>query len=228
MKTNLFSGRQLKTRNSSTPAVSPEKSQSKTSSKAKGQKDKFERTGSSRMQELSQGSSGKRTDDPKGALVGRALGQVLGEPITPNRMAHFEAQRPEISKLPGCGKAVEQGAQVLANPESLESGGKKEFLTSVGQISVEGEDANALLYSVFKGALQGTDGGGSVTTEPREALLNLTKKVEAMQDTVRNKRQMATTAFQNFDQKANQMYNMLSSIMKSMNEMRMGTTRNML
>ena len=36
------------------------------------------------------------------------------------------------------------------------------------------------------------------------------------------------TAFQNFDQKANQMYNLLSSVMKSMNEMRMGTTRNML
>lgn len=54
------------------------------------------------------------------------------------------------------------------------------------------------------------------------------KKVEATQETVRNKRQMASTAFQSFDQKSNQLYNLLSSVMKAMNEMRMGTTRNML
>lgn len=41
-------------------------------------------------------------------------------------------------------------------------------------------------------------------------------------------RQVVSTAFQNFDQKANQTYNILSSVMKSMNEMRMGTIRNML
>ncbi len=59
--------------------------------------------------------------------------------------------------------------------------------------------------------------------------LNTTiKEVEGMQETVRNKRQMASTAFQSFDQKANQLYNLLSSVMKAMNEMRMGTTRNML
>ena len=52
--------------------------------------------------------------------------------------------------------------------------------------------------------------------------------LESMQETVRNKRQMASTAFQNFDQKANQLYNLLSSVMKAMNEMRMGTVRNML
>jgi hypothetical protein len=54
------------------------------------------------------------------------------------------------------------------------------------------------------------------------------RQVEADQETVRNQRQMASTAFQNFDQKANQLYNMLSSVMKAMNEMRMGTVRNML
>jgi hypothetical protein len=53
------------------------------------------------------------------------------------------------------------------------------------------------------------------------------KQIESMQEQVRNKRQMATTTFQNFDQKANQLYNLLSSIMKTMNEMRMGTVRNM-
>jgi len=46
------------------------------------------------------------------------------------------------------------------------------------------------------------------------------KKIEAMQEEVRNKRQMDKTAFQNFDQKANQLYNMLSSVVKTLNEMR--------
>lgn len=62
----------------------------------------------------------------------------------------------------------------------------------------------------------------------RAGLNDTIKEVEAMQETVRNKRQMASTAFQNFDQKANQLYNLMSSVMKAMNEMRMGTTRNML
>ena len=42
------------------------------------------------------------------------------------------------------------------------------------------------------------------------------------------KRVWGGTAFQNFDQMGNQMYNLLSSVMKSMNEMRMGIIRNML
>ena len=35
-------------------------------------------------------------------------------------------------------------------------------------------------------------------------------------------------AFQNFDQKSNQMYNLLASVMKAMNEMQTGITRNLL
>jgi hypothetical protein len=54
------------------------------------------------------------------------------------------------------------------------------------------------------------------------------QKIEQEKETVRNKRLMASTAFQNFDQKTNQLYNLLSSVMKAMNEMRMGTVRNML
>jgi hypothetical protein len=37
---------------------------------------------------------------------------------------------------------------------------------------------------------------------------------------IRNKRQMDTMAFQNADQKANQLMNMLSNVVKTMNEMR--------
>ena len=54
------------------------------------------------------------------------------------------------------------------------------------------------------------------------------KQIDSMPGAVRNQRQMASTAFQNFDQKANQLYNLLSSVMKAFNEMRAGTVRNML
>jgi len=62
----------------------------------------------------------------------------------------------------------------------------------------------------------------------RQGLNDRIKDVESMQETVRNKRQMASTAFQNFDQKSNQLYNLMASVMKSLNEMRGGTVRNML
>jgi len=45
---------------------------------------------------------------------------------------------------------------------------------------------------------------------------------------VRNKRQKDNVQFENFDQKANQLYNLLSSVLKAMNEMRIGVVRNML
>ncbi|MEM6734004.1 MAG: hypothetical protein AAF658_20750, partial [Myxococcota bacterium] len=65
-------------------------------------------------------------------------------------------------------------------------------------------------------------------TVDRAGLNDTIKDVESMQETVRNKRQMASTAFQNFDQKSNQLYNLMSSVLKVMGEMRSGTTRNML
>ena len=37
----------------------------------------------------------------------------------------------------------------------------------------------------------------------------------------------ATTSFQNFDQKSNQLFNLLSSVMKSMKDTRTGVIRNM-
>ncbi|MBN2735795.1 MAG: hypothetical protein JXR70_02360 [Spirochaetales bacterium] len=54
------------------------------------------------------------------------------------------------------------------------------------------------------------------------------KKIESDQETIRNARTSASTAFQNFDQKANQLYNLLSTVLKTMKEMRSGTIRNML
>jgi len=62
----------------------------------------------------------------------------------------------------------------------------------------------------------------------RAGLNDTIKDVESMQETIRNKRQMASTAFQNFDQKANQLYNLMASVLKSVNEMRGGVVRNMM
>ena len=62
----------------------------------------------------------------------------------------------------------------------------------------------------------------------RDELSALLEDIENAQETIRTRRQLGSTAFQDSNQKLNQAYNMLSSIMESMNEMRMGAIRNML
>ncbi|MDP7038116.1 MAG: hypothetical protein QGI45_03085, partial [Myxococcota bacterium] len=75
----------------------------------------------------------------------------------------------------------------------------------------------------------GPNGEKKVFREVNQMSLgNRIKGLESEQESVRNKRQIASTAFQNFDQKTNQLYNLLSSVLKALGEMRMGTTRNML
>lgn len=54
------------------------------------------------------------------------------------------------------------------------------------------------------------------------------KGIEAAMEAAKNDRQTAETAFENFDQKVDQLFNILSTLMKTMSEMRMGTVRNML
>ena len=46
------------------------------------------------------------------------------------------------------------------------------------------------------------------------------KRLESAQEEIRNKRTMDTTAFQNFDQKANQLMSMLTAAVKTMSELR--------
>lgn len=53
-------------------------------------------------------------------------------------------------------------------------------------------------------------------------------RLEAEQEKARNERQRATTSFQNADQKANQLHDLLSTVIKAMNQMKMGITHNML
>lgn len=54
------------------------------------------------------------------------------------------------------------------------------------------------------------------------------KGLEAAMRDARNKRQEQATAFENFDQKANQLFNILSTVMKTMSETRSSLTRNIL
>ena len=54
------------------------------------------------------------------------------------------------------------------------------------------------------------------------------KILENLMEGVRNKRQECMTAFENFDQKTNQLFNLLSSVMKAMKEMEQGIIRNIL
>jgi hypothetical protein len=54
------------------------------------------------------------------------------------------------------------------------------------------------------------------------------KIAAADMETVRNKRQEFMTMFENFDQKANQLFNIMSSVLKAMKEMESSIARNIL
>ena len=56
----------------------------------------------------------------------------------------------------------------------------------------------------------------------------VSNKIERFMKEVRKKRKGFATMFENFDQKANQLFNILSSVLKAMKEMNSATTRNML
>jgi predicted extracellular nuclease len=53
------------------------------------------------------------------------------------------------------------------------------------------------------------------------------RETEIQQETSRNKRTLQETSFQNYEQRANQLYSQLSSLMKTANDMRMGVVRNL-
>jgi hypothetical protein len=66
--------------------------------------------------------------------------------------------------------------------------------------------------------------------EPASAVADLAQQINIAENTmeeVRNKRQEAQTAFEGFDQKANQLFNILSTILKNMKETQQGIIRNM-
>ncbi len=58
----------------------------------------------------------------------------------------------------------------------------------------------------------------------QKELNNIIRDVEEQQETLKDKRQTALTYIQTTDQKTNQMYNVVSSVSKSINQKRVGTT----
>ncbi|MCJ7484778.1 MAG: hypothetical protein MUQ25_01245 [Candidatus Aminicenantes bacterium] len=60
------------------------------------------------------------------------------------------------------------------------------------------------------------------------AIANYIKGLQAAMDKFEKEREGAMTSFENFDQKANQLFNILSTVMKNMKEMQSGIARNLL
>jgi hypothetical protein len=144
-----------------------------------------------------------------------AKSQVPGNPDNGER-AQFETKRGDLretatatqdlaSRIEGMAMKADRGTLTRADMERL------------------GVAAEPVVQMVDR-ATAGSTGRAINSRELNDVI----RDVESQQETARNKRQVASTSFQNFDQKANQQYNLLSSVMKSMNEMRMGTVRNML
>ena len=72
----------------------------------------------------------------------------------------------------------------------------------------------------------GKSAADSAHPEPG-GLSDAIRGAESQMEQARNERQTVATAFENFDQKANQLFNLLATVMKNLNEMSMGSTRNL-
>ena len=68
-------------------------------------------------------------------------------------------------------------------------------------------------------------GGGFRKTPSRDSIQKKIKETEGQQAKLRNKRQMAQQQFQSSDQRAQQQYNQMTSILKTMNEQRALSSR---
>ena len=68
----------------------------------------------------------------------------------------------------------------------------------------------------------------SALENTRSALNEAIKQLETVQEEIRAKRQLTKTQFQNFDHKANQLFNLLVQVAKTMNEMRSASIKSML
>ena len=142
---------------------------------------------------------------------------TMPEGLNKDQEAILAAQRRDLEATAAA--ALELAIQI----ENRESKARGRTLTRADMDSL-GVAAHALTERIN----QRLPGASTPKKLTRGELKDTSKELESMQETVRNQRQMASTAFQNFDQKANQLYNLLSSVAKAMNEMRMGTVRNML
>ncbi|MCJ7526115.1 MAG: hypothetical protein MUP71_12970 [Candidatus Aminicenantes bacterium] len=142
---------------------------------------------------------------------------TMPEGLNKDQEAILAAQRHDLEATAAA--ALELAIQI----ENRESNAQGRTLTRADMDSL-GVAAHALTVRINQRLP-----GASTPKKLNSGKLNdIIKEVESMQETNRNKRQMASTAFENFDQNANHLFNLLSSVMKGMNEMSMGIGRNIL
>jgi hypothetical protein len=107
--------------------------------------------------------------------------------------------------------------------ELLKYNRSREFLTKVeAELESSGKTMNTAEQLLSKKPIN-----RQVADPIVEDLSTRIKILENLMEEVKNKRQESQTAFENFDQKVNQLFNMLSNVLKSMKEMEQAIIRNM-
>ena len=113
---------------------------------------------------------------------------------------------------------LELVVQVLRDSLKEANEDKNYFLSKLQDLNKAAETVSDYLDQLVQKSME--LGEKERSKECPESLTDLIKRVERRQEEIRNTRQMAATAFQNFDQKSNQLFDLLASVIKTMNEMR--------
>ncbi|MBI5064853.1 hypothetical protein HZA97_01330 [Candidatus Woesearchaeota archaeon] len=128
-----------------------------------------------------------------------------------------------IKVIKDAGEETSSDDQQLANLDIQDTLQKMDkYLKTLSNVSKEVQE---LTIAIIKSITGKEDNGKEEKTQSKkevskEELNKIIKDVEAQQETLRDRRQMALTSFQNFDQKMNQLYNVLVDVLKTMDEIR--------
>jgi hypothetical protein len=144
-----------------------------------------------------------------------------------NRLAEMnkiaEAQADYLKYLQNKARQLEEKARAKQDDdEDADKRGPEKVRADLKVFDLEADD---------QGAIPGCDSVPCVTARAR--LLNKDQinaeiaTIEADRETVRNKRQMIATQFENANKITGQYINMLSSVLKTMKDMKTGVTRNL-
>lgn len=178
--------------------------------------DSFEKVQTSGLAALLRPPTGEAPPDDLSGRFAGAMASVLGDPAGAARLG---AQGPQVAALPGFAPTIELGRRALVGGDGSV---REAFLGQLGDLAGPGKaDSSAVLFHVFGGILDRVqDGPAAMGAGARPSLGDEMRVLEAQQEEIRNKRQMSTSAFESFDQKANQLFDMLSSVVKAMGEAR--------
>ncbi len=104
------------------------------------------------------------------------------------------------------------------------SAAESQRLQAIARLVVEGKPL-ADIIRVSNDFIKQSPGLDSVSAV--QSLSDKIKSLENQMETVKNKRQEAMTSFENIDQKANQLFNLLSTVLKNMKDTQSGIIRNL-